>query len=60
MKKARISLEKQAEFRKLSNQQETEFIRLQRLRINASYFDTIRIIGRGAFGEVCEMCMKCV
>eukprot|EP00029_Vermamoeba_vermiformis_P007388 TRINITY_DN3187_c0_g1_i1.p1 TRINITY_DN3187_c0_g1~~TRINITY_DN3187_c0_g1_i1.p1 ORF type:complete len:508 (-),score=110.40 TRINITY_DN3187_c0_g1_i1:132-1655(-) len=31
---------------------ETEFIRLRRLRLTKNQFESIRIIGRGAFGEV--------
>lgn len=31
---------------------ETEFIRLRRLRLTKNQFESIRLIGRGAFGEV--------
>jgi hypothetical protein len=34
---------------------ETEFIRLRRLRLTKNQFESIRIIGRGAFGEVYNM-----
>ena len=31
---------------------ENEFIRLRRLRLTKNQFESIRLIGRGAFGEV--------
>ena len=34
---------------------ETEFIRLRRLRLTKNQFETIRIIGRGAVGEVTKI-----
>ncbi|KXJ27037.1 serine/threonine-protein kinase 38 [Exaiptasia diaphana] len=47
-------LTKQAkeERRNLHAQKETEFLRLKRSRIGKEDFDSLKIIGRGAFGEV--------
>jgi hypothetical protein len=33
---------------------ETEFLRLKRSRLGADDFDPIKVIGRGAFGEVSQ------
>lgn len=33
---------------------ETEFIRFRRLRLTQNEFENIKLIGRGAFGEVCS------
>ena len=38
--------------KKILNQKETEFIRLRRRRLHADLFEPVKIIGRGAFGEV--------
>lgn len=35
---------------------ETEFIRFRRLRLTHNQFENIRLIGRGAFGEVSNTC----
>ncbi len=51
-KKSGLGGEKQGQLMKMLAQKETEFIRLRRRRINAECFDTVKIIGRGAFGEV--------
>lgn len=32
---------------------ETEFLRLKRTRIGREDFESLKVIGRGAFGEVC-------
>lgn len=32
---------------------ETEFLRLKRTRLGLSDFESLKVIGRGAFGEVC-------
>ena len=33
-------------------QKETEFLRLKRSRLGIDDFDSLKVIGRGAFGEV--------
>lgn len=38
---------------KALQQQERDFLRLQRQRLSAVDFEPLTIIGRGAFGEVC-------
>lgn len=43
----------QRERRRLAHaQKETEFLRLKRTRLGLSDFEMLKIIGRGAFGEV--------
>ena len=37
-------------------QKETEFLRLKRSRLGKEDFDTLKVIGRGAFGEVNKLC----
>lgn len=32
---------------------ETEFLRLKRTRLGLDDFESLKVIGRGAFGEVC-------
>jgi len=59
----RQQLERQLDERKVSEvdkkryrdrlfQKETEFIRMRRVRMSADWFESIKLIGRGAFGEV--------
>ena len=36
-------------------QKETEFLRLKRTRLGLSDFEMLKIIGRGAFGEVFKL-----
>ena len=40
------------ERRALHAQKETEFLRLKRSRLGIDDFDSLKVIGRGAFGEV--------
>jgi hypothetical protein len=40
---------------KALQQQERDFLRLQRQRLSAADFEPLTIIGRGAFGEVCAL-----
>jgi hypothetical protein len=40
------------ERRSLHAQKETEFLRLKRSRLGIDDFDSLKVIGRGAFGEV--------
>ena len=35
---------------------ETEFLRLKRSRLGVTDFEPLKVIGRGAFGEVCVSC----
>ena len=35
------------------SEKETEFLRLKRSRLGKQDFDTLKVIGRGAFGEAC-------
>ena len=45
--------EDQKEAKRLEHaQKETEFLRLKRSRLGVDDFDPIKVIGRGAFGEV--------
>ena len=37
---------------------ETEFLRLKRSKLGVDDFDPIKVIGRGAFGEVCVVKLK--
>lgn len=41
-----------AEKRQLHAQKETEFLRLKRSRLGVEDFEPLKVIGRGAFGEV--------
>ncbi|EDO42700.1 predicted protein [Nematostella vectensis] len=47
-----LSEAEKEERRKLHAQKETEFLRLKRSRIGKEDFDSLKVIGRGAFGEV--------
>lgn len=46
-----FSVQKQ-ESRSLLARKETEFLRLKRSRIGKEDFDSLKVVGRGAFGEV--------
>ena len=35
-------------------QKESDYLRLRRVRLGVSDFNTIKVIGKGAFGEVSE------
>lgn len=37
---------------------ETEFLRLKRSRLDVDDFEPLKVIGRGAFGEVCTLYMQ--
>mmetsp|Transcript_16845 Transcript_16845/g.26240 ORF Transcript_16845/g.26240 Transcript_16845/m.26240 type:complete len:513 (-) Transcript_16845:33-1571(-) len=58
IRRAKLPPDEQSKLRKILYQKETEFIRLRRLRLSADDFQTVRIIGRGAFGEVRVVVMK--
>jgi len=44
--------EEQERYRKRLHQKESEYMRLRRVRLSGKAFESIKIIGRGAFGEV--------
>jgi len=58
MRRAKLTSEKQKALRKALFEKETEFIRLRRRRLTGALFESIKIIGRGAFGEVRLVRMK--
>ena len=47
-----MSEEQRAEKRHAHAIRETEFLRLKRSRLGVDDFDPLKVIGRGAFGEV--------
>ncbi|XP_070562359.1 serine/threonine-protein kinase 38-like [Ptychodera flava] len=49
---AELSDEEKAERRSQHAQKETEFLRLKRSRLGVDDFESLKVIGRGAFGEV--------
>ena len=49
---AEVSNEEQMDILKYLEQQETEYMRLQRHKMGVDDFELLTIIGRGAFGEV--------
>jgi serine/threonine kinase 38 len=52
MKEKNLSVQQKEELLQELAKKETEFIRLRRLRLTQNEFESIKIIGRGAFGEV--------
>lgn len=52
MAEKRLTEEEQERYRKRLHKKETEFMRLRRVRLSGKAFESIKIIGRGAFGEV--------
>ena len=54
MKKLKLSEEEKEKRRKALDKKETELMRMRRARISVKSFESIKIIGRGAFGEVCD------
>ena len=52
MLKAALPDELQDQMRKLLCQKETNYIRLKRAKMNKLMFETIKLLGNGAFGEV--------
>merc|ERR1712142_875416 len=52
MKEEGLSEDQKQEKRQQHAQKETEFLRLKRTRIGRDDFESLKIIGRGAFGEV--------
>ena len=53
MRKVQLSAEAQSQMRKILNQKESNYIRLKRTKMDPSMFQRLRVIGVGAFGEVC-------
>lgn len=47
-----LILHQKEERRAIHAQKETEFLRLKRSRLGIDDFDSLKVIGRGAFGEV--------
>ena len=52
MDKEKLSVGRKDARRALFALRETEFLRLKRTRIGRDDFESLKIIGRGAFGEV--------
>jgi serine/threonine protein kinase len=52
MEKASLSDETKNQMRKLMRQKETNYLRLRRAKMNKNMFETIKLLGIGAFGEV--------
>ena len=48
-----------AESRRLHATKETDFLRLRRTRLSFTDFRSLKVIGRGAFGEVCILGRSC-
>jgi hypothetical protein len=55
MAKSKLSEEDKEKRRVALDTKETELLRLKRRRLSAKSFDSIKIIGRGAFGEVSNL-----
>lgn len=49
----RLTNKEQNDLRKELDKQESAHIRMKRRKFNQKDFETVKIIGRGAFGEVC-------
>ena len=58
MRDESMSEEQRAEKRHAHAVRETEFLRLKRSRLGVDDFDPLKVIGRGAFGEV-RLVQKC-
>lgn len=54
MKERNLPPQEQDKMLKELAKKETEFIRFRRLRLTHNQFENIRLIGRGAFGEVSD------
>lgn len=51
-----LSEAQKQEKRQQHAQKETEFLRLKRSRLGVEDFEPLKVIGRGAFGEVSTLC----
>lgn len=58
MQEHKLPDDQKSRFRKDLDKKETEFIRLRRVRLTGAAFESIKVIGRGAFGEVRLVQMK--
>lgn len=58
MKKLKLSEEEKEMRRKALDKKETDLMRLRRLRLSVNSFESLKVIGRGAFGEVHLVRMK--
>eukprot|EP01101_Sappina_pedata_P001094 TRINITY_DN11203_c0_g1_i1.p1 TRINITY_DN11203_c0_g1~~TRINITY_DN11203_c0_g1_i1.p1 ORF type:complete len:544 (-),score=200.87 TRINITY_DN11203_c0_g1_i1:52-1662(-) len=58
MEQKKLPDESKARYRRQLYQMESEFLRLRRVRLSNKAFESIKIIGRGAFGEVRLVRMK--
>lgn len=60
-----LSEDEKKQERQALEQQERDYVRLQRQRMSSDDFEALKLIGRGAFGEVafpvhlCELCYFC-
>lgn len=52
---ADVSEEDQNNLLKFLEKKETEYMRLQRHKMGADDFELLTMIGKGAFGEVCNL-----
>lgn len=52
MENMKLTNKEQSDLRKELDKKETEYMRFKRRKLTPTDFDTIKIIGRGAFGEV--------
>ena len=52
MENMKLTNKEQSDLRKELDKKETEYMRFKRRKLAPSDFETIKIIGRGAFGEV--------
>lgn len=52
MENMKLTNKEQSDLRKELDKKETEYMRFKRRKLAPTDFDTIKIIGRGAFGEV--------
>lgn len=50
-----LSEEEKRKQREALQQQERDYFRLQRQRLSSNDFEALKLIGRGAFGEVCSV-----
>lgn len=55
MKEEGLSEDQKQEKRQQHAQKETEFLRLKRSRLGVEDFEALKVIGRGAFGEVIKI-----
>lgn len=52
MENMKLTNKEQSDLRKELDKKETEYMRFKRRKLTPADFETIKIIGRGAFGEV--------